>query len=67
MVKRTILAVLVLVAACRDGVSPDPDRSASHVVPPQGAAITLDQQNDVFEWDPWGPDGTHIGKILLAN
>ena len=62
MVKRTILAVLVLVAACRDGVSPDSDSSASHVAPLQGSVISLDQQNDVFEWDPSGPDGTHIGK-----
>src|SRR5882762_1466426 len=61
MFKRSTLVALFLIAACRDGVSPEHD-AVSHVAAAQGSAIALDQQNDVFEWDPWGTNGTHIGK-----
>jgi len=62
MLKLTTLAILVLVAACHDGIGPERDSSASQVAAPQGSVITLDQQNGVFAWEPWGDRGTHIGK-----
>ena len=64
MLKRTMLAALALVAACRDGVSPEHEHDGLSM--PQVAAsqstITLDQQNGAFDAEPWGTTGTHIGK-----
>jgi hypothetical protein len=62
MLTRITLAALVLVAACRDAVSPERHGSVSHVAAAQGSVITLDQQNGVFAQEPWGENGTHIGK-----
>jgi hypothetical protein len=58
-----LLAVALLVAGCSDAVSPHqhglhrPSFAAT-----AGAGITLDQANGAFESDPWGANGTHIGK-----
>ena len=63
MFKRALIAALFLVAACSDGVGPAHDHtSGPQLSAGQGSGITLDQQNDVFEGDPWGANGTHIGK-----
>jgi len=63
MLKRTTLAALVLIAACRDGVSPERDGlSTPQVAASQGPIITLDQQNGAFDAELWGTSGTHIGK-----
>lgn len=62
MFRRATVAALILMAACSDGVGPEHTGSISQVSAAQGSGITLDQQNGVFEWDPWGANGTHIGK-----
>jgi hypothetical protein len=61
MFRKATIAALILIAACSDGVGPQ-HTSTPQVSAGQGTGIALDQQNDVFEWDPSGPDGTHIGK-----
>jgi hypothetical protein len=66
MFKRTTLAALVLVAACRDGISPERDGfSTPQVTASSGSGIVLDQQGGVFFTDPWGTNGTHIGKGFI--
>jgi hypothetical protein len=60
---RRLLVLALITAGCRDAVSPHqhglqgPSFAAA-----AGSGITLDQKNGAFEWDPWGANGTHIGK-----
>ncbi len=63
MFKRATLAVLILVAACSDGVGPDHSMlGPPHFAATSGSGIALDQENGVFDAVPWGANGTHIGK-----
>ncbi len=63
MFKRATLAVLILVAACSDGVGPEHSTlGPPHFAAASGSGIALDQQNGVFDQVPWGTNGTHIGK-----
>ena len=62
MFKRAAFSALILVAACSDGVGPARERSTPQFATMSGGGIVLDQQNGVFDAEPWETNGTHIGK-----
>ncbi|HEV8399261.1 MAG TPA: hypothetical protein VGQ18_05400 [Gemmatimonadales bacterium] len=61
MFKRAALASLFLVAACSDGVGPEPRLVGPSFATTSGSGIVLDQQSGVYDAVPMG-SGTHIGK-----
>src|SRR5258708_20427768 len=65
MFKRATLAVLILVAACSDGVGPDHSMlGPPHFAATSGSGIALDQENGVFDAVPWGANGDPLGKVF---
>ncbi|HEY3219497.1 MAG TPA: hypothetical protein VGJ80_02090 [Gemmatimonadales bacterium] len=58
-----LLVMALLIASCRDALSPQPHHAQAALAAAAGTGITLDQQNGTFaDAIPWGNGGTHIGK-----